>query len=90
MLNSKLIKSFTDLRLDPAGAAQLATEYGPVYVFNRNKPTSVLVDVDQFEAMLEELQDARDSLWLAENEMTFKKAKGISLKKLIDKYNIKE
>ena len=88
MLNTKLIKSFTDLRLDPAGMARLASDYGPVYILNRNNPTSVLVDVAEYESMVEEIQDARDSLWLKQNEKKFKKTKGITDQQLRAKYNL--
>lgn len=88
MLNTKSIKSFTDLRLDPAALSKQASEEGPVYILNRNKPVSVLVDVHEFEGMLEELQDVRDSLWLRDNEDVLVKAKGMSAEELKKKYNI--
>lgn len=88
MLNTKLIKSFTDLRLDPAGMARLASEHGPVYILNRNNPTSVLIDVTEYEAMVEELQDARDGLWLKQNEQKFRQSKGLTDQEVRDKYNL--
>ncbi len=82
MLNTKSIKSFTDLRLNPAFLAKQATEVGPVYILHRNKPVSVLMDVHQYEDLIEELQDARDSLWLKENEAELAKSPGISAEDL--------
>ena len=76
MFSSQSLRSFTDLRLDPAGVSTLASQSGPVYILNRNRPVSVLMDVVKYEQMLEELQDSRDSLWLAKNEAKFKKMKG--------------
>lgn len=76
MFSSQSLRSFTDLRLDPAGVSTLASQSGPVYILNRNRPVSVLMDVVKYEQMLEELQDSRDSLWLAKNETKFKKMKG--------------
>ncbi|MEK7163821.1 MAG: hypothetical protein AAB768_01605 [Patescibacteria group bacterium] len=76
MLSSQNIKSFTDLRFDPAGVSALASQSGPVYILNRNRPVSILMDVALYEQMLEELQDGRDSVWLAKNENKLRKAKG--------------
>lgn len=90
MLNTTLIKSFTDLRLDPAGLSKLATDYGPVYILHRNNPKSVLIDVLEYERMVEELQDGRDSLWLKENEARFKKANALTSQDLRAKYNLQE
>lgn len=88
MLNTNSIKSFTDLRLNPALMAQQATDIGPIYILNRNKPVSVLMDVNEYERIMEELQDARDSRWLKQNEAKFKKAKGITSQDLRTKYNL--
>ena len=89
MLNSNSIKSFTDMRLNPAMLAQLASDTGPVYILNRNKPVSVLIDVNEYESMMEELQDSRDSLWLKENESNLLNAKGITSSDLAKKYKLK-
>lgn len=89
MLNSNSIKSFTDMRLNPGMLAQLASDTGPVYILNRNKPVSVLIDVNEYESMMEELQDSRDSLWLKENEGNLLNAKGITASDLAKKYKLK-
>lgn len=88
MLNTQSIKSFTDLRTDPAGVAQLAVDSGPIYILNRNRPISVLLDVSHYEQLIEELQDARDSRWLAKKEASFKKAKGLTSKQIAEKYHL--
>lgn len=88
MLSSQNLKSFTDLRLDPAGVSSLASQSGPVYILNRNRPVSVLMDVVKYEQMLEELQDTRDSLWLAKNESKLKGTKGKTSQKIAQKYNL--
>lgn len=63
MLNTQFIKSLTDLRSDPAQIAKLARESdNPVYIFNRGKPVSVLMDVNAYEELVEKLEDALDSL----------------------------
>lgn len=88
MLNTRLIKSYTDLRLDPAQIVKLASNHGPVYIFNRNNPTSVLIDVYEYERMVEELQDARDSRELKNNESKYLNAKGLTSKQIRTKYNL--
>jgi len=88
MLNTQSIKSFTDLRLNPALITQQATDFGPVYILNRNKPVSVLMDVLEYENIMDELKDSRDSLWLKKNEVKFRKAKGITSQNLRQKYNL--
>ncbi len=63
MLNTQFIKSLTDLRSDPAQIAQLARQSeNPVYILNRGKPISVLMDVKAYEELVEKLEDALDSL----------------------------
>lgn len=88
MLNTRLIKSYTDLRLDPAQIVKLASDHGPVYIFNRNNPTSVLLDVYEYERMVEELQDARDSRELKNNEPKYLNAKGLTSKQIRAKYDL--
>ena len=63
MLNTQYIKSITDLRLDPAKITRLASQSdNPVYIFNRGKPVSVLLDVKLYEDMVEKLEDALDAV----------------------------
>ncbi len=88
MLNTRSIKSFTDLRLNPALLTQQASNTGPIYILNRNKPVSVLMDVLEYENIIEELQDSRDSLWLKDNEQKLLKSKGISSNDLAQKYHL--
>lgn len=54
------LKSITDLRLDPFAITQLAKDEGPVYILNRNKPVGVMLDVKEYESMLDRLQDLID------------------------------
>lgn len=89
MLNTKSIKSFTDLRLNPAMLARQASTTGPIYILNRNKPVSVLMDVNEYENLMEEIQDSRDSLWLRDNEKAFLNTSGISATDLAKRYKLK-
>lgn len=88
MLNTRSIKSFTDLRLNPALLVKQASEEGPIYILHRNKPLSVLMDVHHYEQLMEELEDARDSLWLQANEKKLLKQKGQSAATIKKKYSI--
>lgn len=71
MLSTQL-KSLTDLRSNPLLVAQLAADEGPVYILNRNKPISVLMDVAKYEALLDRLEDALDVLEIKEMKKTAK------------------
>ncbi|OGC97648.1 hypothetical protein A2634_02925 [Candidatus Amesbacteria bacterium RIFCSPHIGHO2_01_FULL_48_32] len=65
MLSTQL-KSLTDLRSNPLLIAQLARDEGPVYILNRNKLVSVMLDVTQYEELVDKLQDAIDVLEIRE------------------------
>lgn len=71
MLSTQL-KSLTDLRTNPLLVSQLASNEGPVYILNRNKPISVLLDVTEYENLLDRLQDALDVLEIKELKKTAK------------------
>lgn len=63
MLNAQFIKSLTDLRNDPKRITILAQESdSPVYILDRGRPVSVLMDINSYEEMMEKLEDALDSL----------------------------
>ena len=63
MLNTQNIKSLTDLRHDPAKVTKLATVTdNPVYIFNRGKPVSVILDVKTYEELVGKLEDTLDAL----------------------------
>lgn len=64
MLNTQTIKSLTDLRLNPMAISQLAKNEGPVYIFNRNHPINVLLDVEDYEDLIDRLDDAKDALMM--------------------------
>lgn len=87
MLNTKYIKSITDLRLDPTKITRLASQSdNPVYIFNRGKPVSVLLDVKLYEDMVEKLEDALDAAEMKVFEKNSKSKKDwISHDKLVKK-----
>ena len=71
MLSTQL-KSLTDLRSNPLLVSQLARDEGPVYILNRNKPVSVMLDVAEYEDLLDKLQDAIDVLEIRAMKKTAK------------------
>jgi prevent-host-death family protein len=89
MLNTQFIKSLTDLRSDPAHIAKLAQESeNPVYILNRGKPVSVLLDVKAYEELIEKLEDALDSLEMKTFEKKTRKEKWITHDELKKKLKI--
>lgn len=89
MLNTHYIKNITDLRLDPAAIIKLAKQSdNPVYIFNRGKPTSVMLDINTYEEMVDKLEDAMDALEMKEFEKKPKnKSNWITHESLIKKIN---
>lgn len=89
MLNTKLIKGLTDLRIDPQGITQLAKTDGPVYIFNRNKPISVVVDIKEFEDLMDRLEDTLDAAEIKEMKKTAKPENFITHEQLFKNLGIK-
>lgn len=71
MLSTQL-KSITDLRANPLLISQMASDTGPVYILNRNKPVSILMGVEQYEEMLNLIQDSKDAEEIKELKKTTK------------------
>lgn len=69
MLNTQFIKNLTDLRMDPAKVTELAQRSdNPVYIFNRSKPVSVLLNIKLYQELVDKLEDALDALEMREFE----------------------
>jgi PHD/YefM family antitoxin component YafN of YafNO toxin-antitoxin module len=81
MLSTQL-KSITDLRANPLLVSQLASDGDPVYILNRNKPVSILMGVQQYEDMLDLLQDAKDAAEIAELKKSAKASDFVAHDKL--------
>lgn len=65
------------MRLDPSKVTDLANSSdNPVYIFNRSKPVSVLLNVKYYEELVEKLEDALDALDMKDLEKkgTFRKS----------------
>ena len=90
MLNTQFIKSLTDLRNDPKSITKLAQDSdNPVYILDRGKPVSVLIDIRTYEEIVDKLEDALDSLEMRKFEKTnYKKNLWISHTKLKKKLNL--
>lgn len=90
MLNTQTIKSLTDLRLNPMAISQLARDEGPVYILNRNKPISVIIDIQEFESLIDRLEDAWDALYMRTYEKNLKNKKSwLTLEDVAKKYDLK-
>ena len=74
MLSTRL-KSLTDLRSNPLLVSQIAKDEGAVYILNRNRPVSVMMDVVEYEELMDRLEDAIDALWMKEHEKNKKQGK---------------
>lgn len=88
MLSTQL-KSLTDLRTNPLLISQLASDQGPVYILNRNKPISVILDVQEYENLLDQLQDARDATEIKELKKTASPDEFVSHDKLFSNLGVK-
>ena len=89
MLNTQTIKSLTDLRLNPMAISQLAKDEGPVYIFNRNRPISVILDIEEFDDLMDRFQVALDAAEIKEMKKTAKREDFISHEKLFKELGIK-
>lgn len=60
--NSTNTKTITDLRENTLGVLDLLKKDKLVYVNYKSKPKAVMLDVDQFIQLMEELEDLRDQV----------------------------
>ncbi len=88
MLSTNL-KSITDLRIDPFAITQLARDEGPVYILNRNKPVGVIMDVGEYEHLMDQLQDALDVAEIKARKEMFKTTDFISHDDLFSNLGLK-
>lgn len=57
------VKTITDLREKTLELLrQVQRSHGPIYIFNRSKPQAVILNVNQFQELVERLDDFRDTL----------------------------
>lgn len=83
MLSTQL-KSLTDLRSDPLTITQLAKDEGPIYILNRNKPVGVILDVSEYEEIMDRLQDALDIVEIKQKKKKAKSSDFIDHKELFE------
>ena len=55
-------KTITDIREDAIGVFNEANAKGLLYVTYRSRPQAVIIDIDEFVAMQEMLEDYRDEI----------------------------
>lgn len=91
MFNLQNIKNFSELRSNPAEVMRLAKDSeAPVYIFNRSKPVSVVLDIALYEALVDKLEDTMDALEVKKQEKQVKdKTEWISHDDLAKKLGIK-
>jgi len=89
MLNLQNIKSLTDLRLNPGLVTKLAQKsQQPIYIFNRSKPTSVLLDIKKYQELMEQITDLLDLVEVKRLKRKSKKRDFLSNKQLKKQLNI--
>ena len=89
MLSTQL-RSITDLRSNPLLISRLASDEGPIYILNRNKPVSVMMDVADYEELLDQLQDTKDAAEIKELKKTVKPSHFISHERLMKELGLEK
>lgn len=87
-LTSQNIKTITDMRERAVKLLEEVKSLGVVYVFQHSDPKAVMLSMEQYQRILELLEDHLDemeAIKLSEE----KKGKGIPLTKVLAKYNKK-
>lgn len=82
MLNTQTIKSLTDLRSNPSAVIALAKQMGPVYIFNRSKPMGVLIDIEEYDDLIDRFEDALDAEEIQQLQKTAKPSDFIPLEEI--------
>jgi PHD/YefM family antitoxin component YafN of YafNO toxin-antitoxin module len=91
MLNTQVIKSFTDLRSNPAAIAQLAREAGEVCIVNRSRPELIITSVADYQAkedLLDKLLDKLDAIEINQRKKTAKPSDFISHEQLMQELGL--
>jgi len=69
MLNPTAIKTISDLRNDPHGVIKSTQELNePIYIFYRSTPQAAVIDIDDFNRLIEEVEDLKDALEVAKRQ----------------------
>jgi len=84
----KNISTVTDLRVNTLKLLEKLDEDGLRYVFQRSTPKAVMLSMDNYEALLERLEDYEDAL-LARDLEKEDWGKGISLESTAKKYGVR-
>lgn len=61
MIDPNSISTISDLRFKTKEVLNRAVKK-PIFLFNRSKPTGVLLSLDKYEAILETLEDYQDTI----------------------------
>ena len=69
MLNPSSIRTISDLRTDPHAVIKSAQELNePVYIFYRSTPQVAVINIDDFNRLIEEVEDLKDALEVAKRQ----------------------
>lgn len=89
MLNLNTIKSITDLRNNPGAIADLAREEGPVLIFDRSRPSGVFVSPEQYEDMIDLIDDYLDLQDIKVRRKQIRRKDLVPLEKIEEEYGPK-
>lgn len=64
--------TITELRRNPHKAVKKSKKGFPIYLFSRSKPLGVIMDIDEFERLMERWEDFIDAMELKEAVETTK------------------
>lgn len=82
---SKTVKTITDMREDALGLLKQVEKQGAAYIFYRSKPKAVILNMEDFAAIYELLEDYQDQQE-ARKLVKEKRGKGVPLEQIAKKY----
>lgn len=59
----KNVKTVTDMREKPIEMITGVKEDGPVYIFHHSKPKAIMLSTEEYQALLDEIEDLEDALY---------------------------
>lgn len=86
MIRKEQIVTITELRQDPHAAIKKSKKEFPIYLFSRSKPLGVIMDIDEFERLMERWEDFIDAMELKETVETTKEEGMVPFEKFWKKH----
>lgn len=84
---TKNTKTITDLREKALELLEQTKKGGPTFIFHRSKPMAVMLSLDEYENLLETLEDYQDHVLAKELEESPEQG-GVSLRELAKKHKL--